>query len=240
MNPQSSNTPRILWFWSAKGGSGTSTVAAGVAVRLASRGRETVLVDLAGEQAALLGVITADNTDTPGVCDWATSNTDRGSLDGLVEELAPNLGLLRPGTRTVDDICDTPPESQPRHRLLDAFEALSSSNRTVVVDAGLDPHELRDTAPAVPVCVIRNCYLALRRSQRQTGPHDRIAVVEEPHRALRTRDVVAALAADKAATLVWDQSVARSVDAGTIVSQLPPPLSRGVDEVLALCGITAA
>ena len=64
----------------------------------------------------------------------------------------------------------------------------------MVVDAGLDPFELRSDLAAGhrPVCVLRSCYLALTRAQRVSGPYDRVVLVEEPGRALRVRDVAAA------------------------------------------------
>ncbi|MYK77817.1 MAG: hypothetical protein F4016_12865 [Acidimicrobiaceae bacterium] len=98
----------------------------------------------------------------------------------------------------------------------------------VVVDAGLDPFELRTDLAAShrPVCVLRSCYLALNRAQRTSGPYDCVVLVEEPGRALRVRDVAAAVGASSVKRVAWDPRVARSVDAGTIVSMLPPPLRR--------------
>ena len=42
----------ILFHWSPKGGSGTSVVAAGTAIRLARDGADVVLVDCDGDQAS--------------------------------------------------------------------------------------------------------------------------------------------------------------------------------------------
>ena len=58
------------------------------------------------------------------------------------------------------------------------------------------------------------------------GPYDRVILVEEPGRALRARDVAAAVGASQVERVAWDPRVARSVDAGTIASMLPPPLRR--------------
>ena len=232
--PSGSARSPILWFWSVKGGSGTSTVSASVAIRLADNDREVVLVDLAGDQPALLGVIADGNADTAGISDWMVSDMDCGSLDALAEELVPGLRLLRQGTRSVADLGDTPADDSRRRRLITAVEALAHPDRVVVVDAGLDPHEHRSAVPAVPVCIIRNCYLALRRAQCLPGPYDRIVVVEEPQRALSVRNVADALGADKIESIAWDQQIARAVDAGTIVSMLPPPLTSGLDTVMGL------
>ena len=117
---------------------------------------------------------------------------------------------------------------------------LGVSGRAVVVDAGLDPHAHRGHIPAVPVCVIRTCYLALSRAQSVPGPYERIVVIQEPGRGLRTRDIASALGADEVEVIAWDPKVGRSVDAGTIVQMLPPQLKRGLDGVVGLYGASAA
>ena len=242
--PKATPTPKepnsIIWFWSPKGGSGTSTVAAATAIQLASGGREAVLVDLAGDQVALLGLYPNDEPDTPGISDWVLSNKNRDSLDGLIEKVAPNLSLMRLGTRSPADLGDTPNGSTRRRRLVTALKALARSDRAVVVDAGLDPHEHRGHIPAVPVCVMRTCYLALNRAQNQPGPYDRVVVIQEPHRSLRTKDIAVALGADEVEIVDWDPRVGRSVDAGTIVQMLPPQLKRGLGGVVSLYGASAA
>ena len=243
VNPTPKEPNSIIWFWSPKGGSGTSTVAAATAIRLASEGsvdREAVVVDLAGDQIALLGLYPNDDPDTPGISDWVLSNKNRDSLDGLLEKVAPNLSLTRLGTRSPADLGDTPNGSTRRRRLVTALKALARPGRTVVVDAGLDPHEHRGHIPAVPVCVIRPCYLALNRAQSVPGPYERIVVIQEPGRGLRTRDIAAALGADEVDVIDWDPQVGRAVDAGTIVQMLPPQLRRGLDGVVSLCGASAA
>ena len=230
----------IIWFWSPKGGSGTSTVAAATAIRLASGGREVVLVDLTGDQVALLGLYPDDKPDTPGISDWVMSNKSRDSLDGMIEKVAPGLSLVRLGTRSPADLGDTPIGSTRRRRLTTALKALAHPDRAVVVDAGLDPHAHRGHIPAVPVCVIRTCYLALSSAQSVPGPYERIVVIQEPGRGLRTRDIAAALGADEVEIVAWDPRVGRSVDAGTIVQMLPPQLKRGLDGVVGLYGASAA
>lgn len=231
----------IIWFWSVKGGTGTSTVAAGAAIRLTNENddREVVLVDLAGDQPALLGLTTIDEPDVPGISDWVEANARRGVVDRLIKQVAPGLGLVRLGTRGPAGV-DYTPTSTGGRRLITAIKALARPGRVVVVDAGLDPHEYRAHVPGVPVCVIRPCYLALSRGQRVAGPYERVVVIEEPQRALRSRDVVAALGAGKVERVAWDPRVARSVDAGTIVAMLPPPLRRGLDGVVGLYNAPAA
>jgi hypothetical protein len=59
--------------WSPKGGSGTSVVAAAIALQAAAEGHDTLLVDLAGDQAAVCGVEAGD-----GIGDWFAAAADVG------------------------------------------------------------------------------------------------------------------------------------------------------------------
>lgn len=216
--------PVIIWYWSVKGGVGTSVVAAATAIRLASDDREATIVDLAGDQPALLGMVAGAVPSEPGIGDWmaAGDGVAADAIGRLLEDVAPGLRLLRRGTQPALD-----PLDDKRRRLVLALEMLARIG-PVVVDAGLDPFEVRSdlTARHRPVCVLRSCYLALTRAQRVSGPYDRVVLVEEPGRALRVRDVASAVGASNVERVAWDPRVARSVDAGTIVSMLPPPLRR--------------
>lgn len=217
----------IIWYWSVKGGVGTSVVAAATAIRLASDDREATLVDLTGDQPALLGMIAGAAPSEPGIGDWvaAGDGVAADAIGRLLEDVAPGLRLLRQGTQPALESLDSLDDG--RRRLVLALEVLARIG-PVVVDAGLDPFELRSDLAAGhrPVCVLRSCYLALTRAQRVSGPYDRVVLVEEPGRALRVRDVAAAVGASSVERVAWDPRVARSVDAGTIVSMLPPPLRR--------------
>ncbi len=214
-------TSVILWYWSVKGGVGTSVVAAATAIRLAADGQDTTLVDLAGDQPALLGLVGSAAGSEPGIGDWlaAGDGVAADALGRLLTDVGPALRLMRAGTCAL--------QTSERSRLLLALEVLARGG-PVVVDAGLDPTEVRAGLDGAhrSVCVLRACYLALNRAQRVAGPYDRVVLVEEPGRALRSRDVAAAVGASQVERVPWDPRVARSVDAGTIVSLLPPPLRR--------------
>ncbi len=218
----------IIWYWSVKGGVGTSVVAAATAIRLASEDRDTTLVDLCGDQPALLGMTAGAMPAEPGIGDWvaAGDGVAADAIGRLVEDVAPGLRLLRRGTQSPLATGASAGEDK-RPRLLLALDVLARTG-PVVVDAGLDPAGLRSAAggPDRPVCVLRSCYLALTRAQQVAGPYERVVLVEEPGRALRSRDVCAAVGASHVERVSWDPRVARSVDAGTIVSMLPPPLRR--------------
>ena len=223
----------IIWYWSVKGGVGTSVVAAATAIRLASEDRETTLVDLTGDQPALLGMTAGAMPSEPGIGDWvaAGDGVAADAIGRLLEDVAPGLRLLRQGSRPAlgsgPELDLQPSLEDRRRRLVLALEVLARIG-PVVVDAGLDPSELRSDLAAAhrPVCVLRSCYLALTRAQQVSGPYDWVILVEEPGRALRARDVASAVGASNVKRVAWDPRVARSVDAGTIVSMLPPPLRR--------------
>jgi len=216
--------PMIIWYWSVKGGVGTSVVAAATAIRFASADREATLVDLTGDQPALLGLVSGAGPTEAGVSDWvaAGEGVAADAIGRLLEDVAPGLRLLRQGGKPVADARDL-----KRRRLMLALEMLARTGM-VVVDAGLDPFGVRAVLGSQhrSVCVLRSCYLALSRAQMTPGPYDHVVLVEEPGRALRVRDVSAAVGASKVVSVSWDPRVARAVDAGTIVSMLPPPLRR--------------
>ena len=218
----------ITWYWSVKGGVGTSVVAAATAIRLASEEHDTTLVDLTGDQPALLGMVAGAMSSEPGIGDWvaAGDGVAADAIGRLLEDVAPGLRLLRRGTRLAP-LDHTAPLEDQRPRLMLALEVLAR-NGPVVVDAGLDLAGLRSVLGGRhrPVCVLRACYLALSRAQQVAGPYEWVVLVEEPGRALRSRDVAAAVGASHVERVAWDPRVARSVDAGTIVSMLPPPLRR--------------
>ncbi len=211
----------ILWYWSTKGGSGTSAVAAATALRLASNDRETTLVDLGGDQPAVLGLPHHHATaQGPGIHDWVAAGdaVAADAIGRLLVEITDRLRLLSSGRAQ--------PQSDPQ-RLMLALEMLARSG-PVVVDAGLDPHVMRGHLGrnGRPVCVMRPCYLAIDRARRVPGPYDRVMLVEEPGRALRASDVAATVSAAHIETVAWDPRVSRSVDAGTLIGLLPLPLRR--------------
>ena len=81
--------------WSPKGGSGTSVVAAALAVQTAAAGRECLLVDLAGDQPAILGL---PSTDGQGLTDWLTApDVPVDALRSLELPVADRLRILPRG-----------------------------------------------------------------------------------------------------------------------------------------------
>ena len=87
----------MITCWSAKGGSGTSVVAAALAVLLARRPQGALLVDLCGDQPALLG---CREPQGHGVRDWLVSATDTppDALGRLEMDVVTGLRLLPTGS----------------------------------------------------------------------------------------------------------------------------------------------
>ncbi len=225
----------LLTIWSPKGGSGTSVVAATCALVLA-RSRNTRLVDLAGDQPAILGLGTEPIS---GVADWLaigpTAPTE--ALDRLAIDVAPNLTLLARGSV---------PSLLAPDALAEAGAALGVALRdgevSTVVDAGLaDTPASRALLEVsdVSIIVIRECYLALRRAVRMplVGRAAGIFLVTDGTRSLGAREVSDVLGRSVVASVPVRDGIARAVDAGSLPSRIPEPLVRAASDALNAVGL---
>ena len=208
--------------WSPKGGSGTTVVAAALAVVLAHRGDGALLVDMAGDVPAALGV---PDPMGHGVLDWLAA-PDAG--------MAALNRLVRPGTNGLDIIpaggADGTVWAPARGAAL--IEALAAMARPVVVDAGLlrpATHEVVARA-TTSLLVVRSCYLALRRAVAAPLRPSGVVLVREPGRSLGRADVEDVLGVPVVACIEQSVDVARAVDAGLLMARLPSPLARGLRE----------
>lgn len=203
--------------WSPKGGSGTSVIAASLALRLATDSNETLLVDAIGDLGLVLGM---PRGETEGLSDWlaAPADVSADALSLLEVSVAERLSLLTAGT-TLQEPCEG-------ERIGLAAELLSRSARTVVVDAGsrgVPDHWL--VAAARSVMMVRCCYLGITAAMSHQVPKgSSIVVIEEPGRALRLRDVEAVFRGHKVMAVPWDPAVARAVDSGLLVHRMPRSL----------------
>ena len=123
----------LTTVWSPKGGVGTSVVAATLALRTAAAGVDCLLVDLGGDQAAVLGVAPPPG---PGVGDWLAAGDDV-PVDALAKLEAPvvdRLALLPLGSAAGDPSVD---------RLTVLGAILAGGSRACVVDAASGRCECR-------------------------------------------------------------------------------------------------
>ncbi|CAB4847851.1 MAG: hypothetical protein F2772_02835 [Actinobacteria bacterium] len=204
--------------WSAKGGSGTTVVAASLALVLSHR-RPTVLVDLAADAPAALGIAEPSG---PGVVDWLASPTaDAAALWRLATPATDTLQLLPCGQQT----------ASTGLRWAELAAVLGEYDGTVVIDAGTGtPPSTLFEAATHRLLVTRPCYLALRRAVGCGVQPTGVVLVAEPGRALGARDVERALGAPVLAELPYDPAVARAVDAGLLATRLPRSLAHQIGQ----------
>ncbi len=204
--------------WSAKGGSGTTVVAAALALVFSQR-HPAVLIDLGGDSPAALGMA---EPHVPGIAEWfASSTADGAALSRLAVDATEALQLIPRG------VAPLPPPDDPQWARLVA--ALTETGLTVVIDSGSGPPPAALMSSAThSLLVTRPCYLALRRAVA-TGLHPTgIVLIDEPGRALTARDVERSLGAPVVAELQYDPAVARAVDAGLLASRLPRSLAHSL------------
>jgi hypothetical protein len=227
-------------LWSPKGGVGVSVVAAALAVSKAegappepedaaapASGADVLLVDTCGDLPSVLGIARPTG---PGLREWAaTAERDPATLLRLTVPVVDGLRLLPAGdgptldTKSVGELA----------------AALRVSGLDVVVDVGvvrrcgaLDPLVALVAAADHSLMVVRPCYLALRAGVAAEERPDGVVVVEEPGRALVSRDVADVLAAPVMATVPLDAAVARAVDAGVLARRLPRVLAHALKDLV--------
>lgn len=210
----------MLCFWAAKGGAGCSVTAAAVAL-LAAATDETLLVDLAGEQPAILGLGPADGL---GLVDWLTrpGPPPPDALARLERPVTPTLRVL-----STEDPAWSPAGVVTGERSALLAGLLAAEGRQVVVDLGRWD---RGWAPVAErarerILVTRPCYLALRAAAAGPSPTS-VVLITELGRALGADDVAAVVNAPVQVRVPTDPAIARAVDAGLLTSRLPRPLRR--------------
>src|SRR5205823_6887252 len=209
----------LVALWSAKGGSGVTVVAAALAAVLArSSPVGAVLVDLAGDGPAVLGV---PEPEGPGVAGWlaAGPTVPADGLARLEVAVGDGLSLLACG--------GTVPDGGDRGEVLAAL--LAADARPVVVDCGSAPTGARLAVAAAAthsLLVLRPCYLGVRRAIASPLRPSGIVLVEEAGRSLGRRDVEDALGVPVRAVVAHDPRIARAVDTGLLLSRLPASFQR--------------
>ncbi len=200
----------MIVCWAAKGGSGTTVVACALALGAAPT-QPSLLVDLSGDCATALGL---QDPTGPGVVDWLASPT-AGPAD-----FARLAITIRDEVRLIPRGDAKPPDDQWA-RLATAL----SGSTNVIIDAGTGrpPQALLDAAEQ-SLLVTRPCFIAIHRARHLTIRPTGVVLVDEPGRALTSRDVEHALGVPVVAEVRFDPAVARAVDAGLLIARLPRSL----------------
>ncbi|HEV8626029.1 MAG TPA: hypothetical protein VG034_16370 [Acidimicrobiia bacterium] len=219
----------LLALWSPKGGSGTSVVAAALALVSAGLG-ETRLADLGGDQPAILGLSPLTSVAT--LVDWLAAGPSAPTewLDDMTVPVIPGLSLLPGGPAA-------------RAASPEAGAALAVALRdsgAAVVDLGSGGDEFDGAGRAVvdvadsALMVLRPCYLALRRAvaDPRLASSAGAILVEEPGRALDADDVSAVVGVPVVGRFPVRAEIARAVDAGVLRDRLPAALARAAGNVL--------
>jgi len=221
----------LVCFWSPKGGSGTSVMAAAAALVLA-RETDARIVDLSGDQPAVLGLA---HDPVPGLLDWmrAGPGAPTDALEHLAVEVAPRLSLF-PAGLTHGDACA--PEAGAALAV-----ALDADPRPAVCDLGrLDDPARRAfvEVAGIAVVVVRGCYLGLRRAVRHPAITEAngAILIDEHGRSLGAHDVEDVLGIPVLASIPARTAIARAVDAGVLATRLPDTLGRPLHHALIQVG----
>ena len=207
----------MIVCWSVKGGSGTTVVASTLALmRAAESQRGALLVDLAGDVPAVLGLAEPSG---PGISDWF-AHCDLGSrmtLQSIAIQATANLQIIARGSKQLD----------VDENFIDLCAALKTFDLPIIVDAGCglpSPDLLAHASSSL--LVTRPCYLSLRRAAQLSVSPTGIVLINEAGRALGKHDVEAVIGAPVIAEIIFDAAIARAVDAGLLASRIPTMMSK--------------
>ena len=209
----------MIVCWSVKGGSGTTVVASTIALmRAAESQRGALLVDLAGDVPAVLGLAESSG---PGINDWF-ANCDHGSrmtLQSIAIQATANLQIIARGLKQLD--------AKENRNFTVLCAALKSFDLPIIVDAGCglpSPDLLANASSSL--LITRPCYLSLRRAAQLSVSPTGIVLINEAGRALGKHDVEAVIGAPVVAEIDFDSAIARAVDAGLLASRIPTIMSK--------------
>jgi hypothetical protein len=210
--------PRFTGVYSVKGGQGTSTVTAALAV-VSARQQPTLVIE-SGDVGLILGQI------------WGQkSNHDRLLLapepcrvpgqPGRPETVVANLDVVQVSNAFAGTI-----ESE--------LHDLARNYAHVVIDFGVIRSGLPIDRCVTSVMVVRNCFLALRHAIELVQRPDHIIAVQSTHRHLRIDDIEAVLGQKVLATIDDSPDIGASIDAGTLATAMPRTLQRALRDAAVL------
>ena len=225
----------VILCWAAKGGSGTTVVAATLAL---SWTRPVLLVDLDGEQPTVMGM---SPSRSPGVLDWLASDAPPQHLADLTVEMAPQAMLLpfdeHPSSASRPGWASGPAASRHDDRwtlLAGWLTEQAIAGVDVIIDGGTGtPHHALAAAADHCLLVTRPCFLSLRRAAQAPTRPSGVILVDEPGHSVGGREVERATGAPIVATVSFDPAIARAVDAGLLTSRLPRNVSRQLRRIAA-------
>jgi hypothetical protein len=213
-------------LWAAKGGAGTTVVAAGWALETPM---PSVLVDAAGDMHHVLGVPTPPGQ---GLSDWFDSDAPPCAVLDLAIEITPTTRYVPHGSAAV-------PHRSPRWDELGRW--ITAAELEFVVDIGLGPppegllpvEASGGDGPnrARSLLVSRACFVALARARSLGETPDGIVLVEEAGRLLSADDLTRALSAPVVAKIAYDPSIGRATDRGLLLGKLPRSIVKLVQQV---------
>jgi hypothetical protein len=151
------------------------------------------------------------------------------ALRRLEVDVGPGLKLLARGASTGAGVA-----SALRAEALPAL--LADDARVVVADCGrADRPPGRELAASATFsfCVLRPCYLALRRALAADLRPSGVVLVGEPGRALRRRDIEDVLGVPVVAEVPVEAAIARAVDAGLLATRVGRPIERVLERAMA-------
>lgn len=207
----------MIVCWSVKGGSGTTVVASTLAlIRAAESQRGALLVDLAGDVPAVLGLAEPSG---PGVSEWfsQSENSSCMTLQSIAIQATANLQIIARGSNLLNSDAN----------FGELCRALKTFDLPIIIDAGCgipSPDLLAHATSSL--LVTRPCYLSLRRAAQLSAKPTGIVLINETGRALGKRDVEAVVGAPVTAEITFDAAIARAVDAGLLASRLPAIMSK--------------
>jgi len=210
----------LIACWSSKGGSGTTVVAAALAIALSgSSAGGAVFADFCGDGPAVLGV---PEPEGPGLSDWLAAGDDvpPDGITRLEVDVIRGLTLLARGSLPFD-----------AGRAAALAAAFAADTRPVVADCGTLVDEAAQVVAANAarsLLVVRPCFLALRRALLARVRPSGVVLVHEAGRALGGRDVEELLGVPVRARVECLPEVARMVDAGLLTSRLPRRMVRAL------------
>ena len=212
----------MIICWSVKGGSGTTVVASTLALmRGAESQRGALLVDLAGDVPAVLGLAEPSG---PGISDWF-ANCDHGSrmaLQSIAVQATANLQIIARGAKPSDT----------NTNFTELCAALKTFDLPIIIDAGCGLPSADLLAHATSsLLVTRPCYLSLRRAAQLSVSPTGIVLINEAGRALGKHDVEAVIGVPVVAEITFDAAIARAVDAGLLASRIPTIMSKQLSAV---------